>query len=105
VAAFGRLRELLASYLALFVTGVVMLLGLSALIEMGYHLQLNAAMGDSVTYLGMALNTRSVGSWLGAAMVAAIGFGAFEWVRRRFAEKWAHVQSDIERDIKRQEMR
>lgn len=105
VAAFGRLRELLACYLALFVTGVVMLLGLSALIEMGYHLQLNAAIGDSVTYLGMALNTRSVGSWLGAAMVAAIGFGAFEWVRRRFAEKWAHVQSDIERDIKRREMR
>ncbi len=105
VAAFGRLRELLTSYLGLFVTGLVMLLGLSALIEMGYHLQLNAAMGDSVTYLGMVLNTRSVGSWLGAIVVAAIGFGAFEWVRRRFAEKWAHVQSDIEREIKRRETR
>ncbi len=105
VAAYGRLRELLASYLGLFVTGLVMLLGASALIEMGYHLQLNAAMGDTLTYLGVTLNTRTAGSWLGALAVAAVGFGLFEWVRRGFAEKWAQVQSDIEQEIKRRETR
>jgi branched-chain amino acid transport system permease protein len=103
VAAFGRLRELLPSYLGLFVTGMVMLLGLSALIEMGYHWQLNAALGDSVTYLGLALDTRSVGSWLGAGLLAAAGFGAFEWVRRRFVGQWAQVQADIDRQIQQQE--
>jgi branched-chain amino acid transport system permease protein len=105
VAAFGRLRELLGSYLGLFVTGLIMLLGFSALIEMGYHLQLNAAMGDTLSYLGVTLNTRAASSWLGALAVAAVGFGLFEWVRRGFAEKWARVQGDIEKIIKQRETR
>jgi branched-chain amino acid transport system permease protein len=105
VAAFGRLRELLGSYLGLFVTGLIMLLGFSALIEMGYHLQLNAAMGDTLSYLGVTLNTRTASSWLGALAVAAVGFGLFEWVRRGFAEKWAQVQGDIEKIIKQRETR
>jgi branched-chain amino acid transport system permease protein len=105
VAAFGRLRELLGSYLALFVTGLIMLLGFSALIEMGYHLQLNAAMGDTLSYLGVTLNTRAASSWLGALAVAAVGFGLFEWVRRGFGEKWAQVQGDIEKIIKQRETR
>ncbi|MFT5934102.1 MAG: branched-chain amino acid transport system permease protein [Hydrogenophaga sp.] len=105
VAAFGRLRELLGAYLALFATGLIMLLGVSALIEMGYHLQLNAAMGDTLSYLGFTLNTRAASSWLGALAVAAVGFGLFEWVRRGFAEKWAHIQGDIEKTIKQRETR
>lgn len=105
VAAFGRLRELLGSYLGLFVTGLIMLLGFSALIEMGYHLQLNAAMGDTLSYLGVTLNTREASSWLGALAIAAVGFGLFEWVRRGFAEKWAQVQGDIEKTIKQRETR
>jgi branched-chain amino acid transport system permease protein len=103
VAAFGRLRELLGLYLGLFVTGLIMLLGFSALIEMGYHLQLNAAMGDTLSYLGVTLNTRAASSWLSALAVAAVGFGLFEWVRRGFAEKWAQVQGDIEKIIKQRE--
>ncbi len=105
VAAFGRLRELLGAYLALFATSLIMLLGLSALIEMGYHLQLNAAMGDTLSYLGFTLNTHAASSWLGALTMAAVGFGLFEWVRRGFAEKWAHVQGDIEKTIKQRETR
>jgi branched-chain amino acid transport system permease protein len=105
VAAFGRLRGLLGSYLSLFATGLIMLLGFSALIEMGYHLQLNAAMGDTLSYLGVTLNTRAASSWLGALAVAAVGFGLFEWVRRGFAEKWAQVQGDIEKTIKQRETR
>jgi branched-chain amino acid transport system permease protein len=105
VAAFGRLRELLGSYLALFVTGLIMLIGFSALIEMGYHLQLNAAMGDTLSYLGITLNTRAASSWLGVLLVAAVGLGLFEWVRRGFAEKWAQVQGDIEKTIKQREIR
>jgi branched-chain amino acid transport system permease protein len=105
VAAFGRLRELLGAYLALFVTGLIMLIGFSALIEMGYHLQLNAAMGDTLSYLGITLNTRAASSWLAVLAVAAVGFGLFEWVRRGFAEKWAQVQGDIEKIIKQRETR
>jgi len=105
VAAFGRLRGLLPLYLGLFVTGLVLLLGASALIEMAYHLPLRDALGDSVSYLGVSLNTRSVSNWMGAALVAGAGFAAFEWLRRRFADRWAQVQADIERQIQQREAR
>ena len=52
VAAFGRLRELWVSYLALAVTALIVLLGAAAMIEMVYHLQLNAAMGPRLEVHG-----------------------------------------------------
>jgi branched-chain amino acid transport system permease protein len=103
VAGFGRLRELLPSYLGLAVTAVVMLLGASAGVEMVYHLQLHNTDGSTLRYLGMVLDARSVSSWAGAALVLAVGLGLFEWVRRGFAHKWGAVQTCIEAETKRRE--
>ena len=52
VAAFGKLRELWVSYLALAVTALVVLVGAAAMIEMVYHLQLNAAPGPELEVHG-----------------------------------------------------
>lgn len=104
VAAFGRLRELWVSYLALGGTALVALLGAGGIIEMVYHLQLNAAIGSEVKYLGGTLDTRSVESWFGSAFVALTGIGLFEVARRRFREHWSEIQVDIEKEIKRREM-
>ncbi|MFN3610509.1 branched-chain amino acid ABC transporter permease [Tepidimonas sp.] len=104
VAAFGRLRELWVSYLALAVTGAVALLGAGGVIEMVYHLQLNAAIGPEVRYLGATLDTRAVESWFGSVFVMLTGIGLFEVTRRRFREHWSEIQIDIEKEIKRREM-
>lgn len=104
VAAFGRLRELWVSYLALAVTGLVALLGAGGIIEMVYHLQLNAAIGPEVKYLGTTLDTRAVESWFGSVFVMLTGLGLFEVTRRRFREHWSEIQVDIEKEIKRREM-
>ncbi|TSE38398.1 urea ABC transporter, permease protein UrtC [Tepidimonas fonticaldi] len=104
VAAFGRLRELWVSYLALAVTGLVALLGAGGVIEMVYHLQLNAAIGPEVQYLGATLDTRAVESWFGSVFVMLTGIGLFEVTRRRFREHWSAIQIDIEKEIKRREM-
>jgi hypothetical protein len=45
VAAFGKLRTLWVSYLALGVTFLIVLLGAGAMIEMIYHLQLDSGVG------------------------------------------------------------
>jgi len=103
VAGFGRLRELLPSYLGLALTGVVMLLGASAVVEMVYHLQLHTSTGSTLRYLGVALDVRSVASWAGAALVLAVGVALFVWVRRGFAHKWSAVQTYIEEETKRRE--
>ena len=103
VAAFGRLRELLPTYLALTITALVMLLGASALVEMIYHLQLHSTSGSTLSYLGLALDVRSVASWAASLLVLAVGVALFEWVRRGFARKWGSVQTTIEDEVRRRE--
>jgi branched-chain amino acid transport system permease protein len=96
VASFGKLKQLLGSYLAMGVTLLVALTGAAAIVEMTYHLQLNSSQGSELTFLGTTLNVASAQSWLGAAVVALVGSGLFEMTRRRFALKWKEIQEFIE---------
>lgn len=103
VARHGRLRTLWPSYLALAGTGLVVLLGAAAMIEMLYHLQLNAALGPEMAFLGTHVNAQRLSSWVGAALVLFTGLGLFELTRRQFLRQWNTIQEAIENDIKRGE--
>jgi branched-chain amino acid transport system permease protein len=103
VASFGRLRELWVSYLALAVTALIVLLGAAAMIEMVYHLKLNAALGPELRFLGTKLNAHGVNSWFGSAFVMLTGLGLFELTRRHFLRQWGEIQEFIEKEIKRRE--
>ncbi|WP_394755559.1 branched-chain amino acid ABC transporter permease [Rhodoferax sp.] len=103
VAKFGHLRKLWVSYLALGLTALVVLLGAAAMIEMLYHLQLNAALGPELNFLGGTLNSKSLNSWFGAGFVMLTGLGLFEICRRQFAREWGQIQESIEKEIKRME--
>lgn len=103
VAAFGKLRTLWVSYLALAGTALAMVLGVAAIVEMIYHIQLNSALGPVVTFLGARLNTQSPDTWAGAIFLLVTGIGLFEVVRRSFKRQWDTIQEDIEREIKRRE--
>ena len=103
VAKFGHLRKLWVSYLALGLTALVVLLGAAAMIEMVYHLQLNAALGPELRFLGATLNSKGLNSWFGSAFVMLTGLGLFELCRRQFALEWGQIQESIEKEIKRME--
>ena len=103
VASFGKLRTLWVSYLALAVTFLIVLLGAGAMIEMIYHLQMNAAMGDEVKFLGATLHAHGLNSWFGSLFVMLTGFGLFEVTRRQFKLQWGEIQTEIEKEIKRRE--
>ena len=103
VAAFGRLRELWVSYIALAGTALVMLVGAGAMIEMVYHLQLNTTLGSELRFLGVPLDAKGLNSWFGAAMVMLTGLGLFELTRRNFLREWGEIQEYIEKEIKRRE--
>ena len=103
VASFGRLRELLPSYLGLAITVLTGMIGASAMVEMVYHLQLDASLGPEIKFLGIQLISTSLGSWLGAALMLATGGVLFELVRRRFVVKWSAIQTMIEAQMKRRE--
>jgi branched-chain amino acid transport system permease protein len=103
VAAFGRLREIWVSYLGLAVTALVVLLGLGAMIEMIYQVQLNVGGGDSISFLGVPLRPREFSSWFGAGFVTVTGLGLFELMRRQYGRQWGGIQADIEAEVKRRE--
>lgn len=103
VAAFGRLKELWVSYLALALTALVALVGAAAMIEMVYHLQLNAALGPELPFMGATLDARGLDSWFGAAFVMLTGIALFEVVRRHYLRQWGEIQEFIEKEMKRRE--
>ncbi len=103
LAKFGKLRGLWPSYLALGGTALVAVLGAAAMVEMTYHLQLNAALGPDLNFLGATLQANSVGSWFGAGFVLLTGLGLFELCRRQFVRQWGAIQEEIEHEIKRGE--
>ena len=103
LAKFGKLRQLWTSYLALAGTALVGVMGAACMIEMTYHLQLNAALGPELTFLGATLNAKGFTSWFGAVFVMVTGFALFELCRRQFVRQWSRIQEEIEHEIKRGE--
>ena len=99
--AFARLR---LTYAGLFVAALLMLAGASSLIEMIYHLQLNAAIGPVLNFAGMALDTSSSSTWISAALVLLLGLAVFEWVRRRFVTAWEQIQTELAQQTARKEL-
>jgi len=104
VASFGKLRQLWPGYLALAVTAFAALMGAAAMVEMIYHLQLNAAVGPELKFMGLTLNATQPGTWLGASIVFLVGLGLFEIARRKFRGRWSRIQDEIEIEIKRREL-
>lgn len=102
-AAFGHLRKLWVSYLALAVTALLTLLGTAVMIEMVYHLQLNAAMGSTLRFIGIEFDALKLDHWFGAAFAMLTGLGLFELCRRQFLRDWGEIQEQIEKEIKRRE--
>ena len=102
-ASFGKLKQIWVSYLALFVTSLVTLVGAGAMIEMIYHLQLNSTLGDTLIFMGVTLNAKGVDSWFGALFIMLTGLGLFEAIRRQFLMEWGDIQVEIEKEIKRRE--
>ncbi len=103
LASFGRLRPLLASYLALAGTALTALVGLTAMIEMVYHLQLNESMGPHMRFMGLTLHAHAVDTWFGAGFVLLVGAALFELVRRQFARQWGQAQEAVEREVRGRE--
>ncbi len=96
---FGRLRD---PYLGVLLSGLVLLLGVILIVELGYQITLSLSGGTVLKFYGFRLDAASVENWVVACGVLAGGALAFEAMRRRFARAWAEVQQRIEEQIARE---
>ena len=91
VAKTGRLKRLAPAYGALLVAGVAALAGFVALVEMLYHLELEAVNDPVLKFLGLALNVKTVPPWIAAAAVLAGGSALYALAWRRVRARWDEV--------------
>jgi branched-chain amino acid transport system permease protein len=90
------LHRLLPSYLAAGAAAAVLVLGVVMLVEMNYHLTMNAAEGPIVKVLGMALNTRSAFAWVAALAVAGIGLLALRRTWPHVSGTWNEIDARLQ---------
>jgi branched-chain amino acid transport system permease protein len=100
---FGRFEPFWALYAGLIAAGALLAAGAAAIVEMIYHMQLNAALGPTLRFLGVRLDTSGIASWAGSAGLLAAGACLFEPLRRRFLRAWGRAQEEIELDLRRRE--
>ena len=95
VAKAGALGRLWPTYAGMAVACALMFAGAGALVEMIYHLQLNASVGPELPFAGLVLNTLDRSTWLMAGALLALGLLGFEWLRQRFQPVWAQIQVEL----------
>ena len=98
VAKHGKLRTLLPAYAVLTGASLVLLIAVAAMVEVVYHRQLNTTMGSALSFMGVALDTASVRTWLGLLAALLLGSWLFSLAQRRFAAQWDAVQEMIEKE-------
>ncbi len=96
----GRFKRIAAPTALLAAAVAVAFAGSATLVEMIYHVQLDAATGQHIKFMGLSLDTRSAAVWASAAALTVAGALFFEWARRRYARAWSAVQGDIEVQLK-----
>jgi branched-chain amino acid transport system permease protein len=95
VAKAGALGRLWPTYAGMAVTCALMFAGAGALVEMIYHLQLNASVGPALPFAGLVLDTQDRSTWLMALALLGVGLLGFEWLRQRFQPVWTQIQVEL----------
>jgi branched-chain amino acid transport system permease protein len=93
VIQHGLFKPLLPSYLGLLLAALLILLGLGAMIEMVYHLQLQITVDGAMTFLGMPLQALEPMTWIGCLSAVALGVVVWRPCQQRFTELWNHAQT------------
>lgn len=91
-APHGPWRQVLPVLPALALAGVLACFGAAALVEMLYHLQLDAALGPQLDFLGLRLDVRDPAAWAGAACACAAGLLLLHRLRPVLRSRWAPVE-------------
>ena len=96
VIRFAKFKRLLDPYLGVFIGALLLSLGIMMVIEMTYHLTLDASNGTVRKIFGFSFDTAGSTAWIIATSLLTGGLLVFEPMRRRFMQVWNTIQEEIE---------
>jgi len=96
VMSFGKMKRLRDPYLGVALAGLTLLVGVVLLIELTYHLTLEAGGASTITMFGFPLDAHGRETWTFVIAMLAGGGLAFEYMRRRFKQEWDAIHVEIE---------
>lgn len=80
----------------LLVSGALAVVSVACVVEMVYHVQLNASRGPLLRFANLQLNTANPACWLAASGLMVLALGGLQLARRRFAAAWGKAQETVE---------
>lgn len=83
------------AYAGVVGTGLLLLLAVIIVVELGYHWSLNRFSGTVKKVFGIAFDTGSPTIWAGVLILLLVVAAAFRWACRRFARQWDTAQERI----------
>jgi len=93
---YGKLKQMSALLVQGLIAALLMGLGFIVLVEMLYHLSLNARNGSTLSLFGWTLDTARAHDWLAALFLSGVG-GLIWWrVRPRLQQAWNTINLEIE---------
>ncbi len=102
VAKYGLFKRMRDPYVGVFLTGLLLLIGVIMVLEMGYHLTLEGANGTQMKLFGFTVDTGAPGTWVVAIGTLLAGFFSFKHSTRAFGKEWGSAQELIEEQMKRE---
>jgi branched-chain amino acid transport system permease protein len=96
VMSLGKMKRLRDPYFGVALSALTLLIGVVLLVELTYHLTLEAGGATTIKVFRLPLDTRSVETWTFAVAILLGGAAAFEYTRRRFKREWDTIQVEIE---------
>ena len=98
---FRKFGAVWPKLLAIAIAALVILLAAVMMIEMLYHLTLDAANGTVMQLFGRSVDTAAAPAWIIAAVLAVVGIVAFRAVRPGFVQVWSDANTEIEENIRK----
>jgi branched-chain amino acid transport system permease protein len=102
VAKYGLFKRLRDPYVGVILAGILLLLGVILILEMGYHWTLESATTTTMKLFGFMVDTGKAESWVLAIGIFLAGAFAMRAASKSFGQAWGSAQEIIEDQIKRE---
>ena len=103
LAAHGKFKRVARPMVLICSAALAVVIGLVALIEMLYHVTLDADSGPAMRLFGFGIDTSTVTPWIIAGVLVIGAAAAFHRLKEPFQHQWGEVNAEIEDALRKAE--